>query len=168
MRQTTIENSLQAYWAAVALIDREILPWQDPNYRKLRRRSEREVITREYEKRGKDESGIIRQPRPPQTEPSGATTPEEEEKYVRELQQAKGEVLWLIANTYGIIPDWKKCVSTLEEAVRIDQKNTRYLCRLALAHALAGDKDRAKETYEKCLAIDANCEAAKQGLEDLK
>jgi Tfp pilus assembly protein PilF len=96
------------------------------------------------------------------------TTPEEEEKYIRELQQTKGQILWLTANSYGIVPDWKKCVSTLEEAVKIDQKNIRYLCRLALALALAGDKGKAKESYEKCLAIDPNCEAAKQGLEDLK
>jgi tetratricopeptide (TPR) repeat protein len=168
LRLATIENSLQAYWAAVTLLDREILPWQDPNYKKLRRQNEREVVTREYERRGKDQSDLVRQPQAPQTEGQGVTTPEEEEKYIKELQQTKGQILWLIANTYGIIPDWKKCVSTLEETVKIDQKNIRYLCRLALALALAGEKEKVKQTYEKCLTIDPNCEAAKQGLEDLK
>jgi tetratricopeptide (TPR) repeat protein len=168
LRLTAIENSLQSYWAAVALIDKEILLWQDPNYKKLRRRSEREVVTREYERRGKNQSDFVRQPQPPQTEGQGVTTAEEEEKYIGELKQAKGQVLWLVANSYGIIPDWKKSASALEEAVKIDQSNIRYLCRLALALALAGDREKAKQTYQRCLTIDPNCEAAKQGLKDLR
>ena len=168
LRLNTIENSLQAYWNAVALVDKELLQWQDVNYRKSRRQTEREVITREYEKRGISAAGLIRQPAAPQSESPKPTTLEEEEKFIRELQQTKGQILWLIANTYGIIPDWKKCASALEEAVKVEPKNTCYLCRLALARSLAGDRDKAKQIYEKCLEIEPDCQAAKQGLQDLK
>ncbi|MFH1422787.1 MAG: tetratricopeptide repeat protein, partial [Planctomycetota bacterium] len=169
LRASAIGNSLQAYWTAVTMIDKQLLLWQDIEYKKLRRKNEREVIEREYKGGVKTtRETLLQEPAPPITNNVKKTTVEEEEKYIKELHNTKAQLLWLIADVYAVIPDWSNCISTLKEAVSVDKKNTSYLCRLALAYTRAGKISRAKEIYEKCLKIDPDCVSAKQGLNDIK
>jgi Tfp pilus assembly protein PilF len=70
----------------------------------------------------------------------------------------------LLGNAYFINGDYRGAISELEFSLEYDPNNVGTIELLAKVYKTVGDTGKAKELYERGLAIDSSKESLKEGL----
>ncbi len=149
-RRTVIECSVRALEIGLGLLDQDIRSYTSIDFRKRRRRVERE----DREHLGAKAEGL--------------TQVQSEAAFKDMLLRKKARVCAMLADSYAMGLEWRRAAEVLRYATRLAPDKPEYLCSLGSALAAGGRREEAREAFERCLKIDPKNKAAIRGLKDLK